>query len=139
MFGANLRRRIWAAARHPARMGADGFVACAGSSWRVAWSQGRYSREHKMIWNSIETQWNHLSSQLTATWGKLTVEDLEAIAGKKERLIVKLQERYGIVRDDAAAQVYKWIATVALGHLDRPVPKGVRIVARETPKSPGTK
>lgn len=86
-----------------------------------------------MIWNSIAEQWDHLTNQLTSTWSKLTPDDLRAIGGKKALLIAKLQERYRIPQDDATAQVYKWVATVALGHLGRPIPKGVQIATRETP------
>ena len=41
--------------------------------------------------------------------GKLTDNDLDLINGKREQLVGKLQERYGIARDEAEKQVNEWI------------------------------
>jgi uncharacterized protein YjbJ (UPF0337 family) len=45
-------------------------------------------------------------------WGKLTDNDLEQIAGKKDQLIGRIQERYGISRDVAKQQADQWAQTV---------------------------
>ncbi len=37
-------------------------------------------------------------------WGKLTDDDWDQIEGKRENFIGKLQERYGIKRDEAEKQ-----------------------------------
>ena len=34
-------------------------------------------------------------------WGKLTDDDWTMVAGKKDQLVGKIQERYGIQRDEA--------------------------------------
>lgn len=41
-------------------------------------------------------------------WGKLTDDDLDVIAGRREQLAGKLQERYGIARDEAEKQIDAW-------------------------------
>jgi uncharacterized protein YjbJ (UPF0337 family) len=38
-------------------------------------------------------------------WGKLTDDDLDQIAGRSEQLVGKLQERYGLAREEAQRQV----------------------------------
>jgi len=69
-----------------------------------------------MNWNQIEGQWRNLSGQVKSQWAKLTDDDLKNIAGKKEQLIGKLQQRYGIVKDDAETQINKWLAKINPGH-----------------------
>ena len=43
-------------------------------------------------------------------WGKLTNDDIEQIQGQSEQLVGKIQERYGIERDEAQRQVDEWNA-----------------------------
>lgn len=45
-------------------------------------------------------------------WGKLTDDDVTALSGKKDELIGKLQERYGITREQAQKEVDDWAAAV---------------------------
>jgi uncharacterized protein YjbJ (UPF0337 family) len=63
-----------------------------------------------MNWNQIEGQWHQLRGQVKSTWAKLTDDDLKNIAGKQEQLIGKVQERYGILKEEAEKQVHAWIA-----------------------------
>jgi uncharacterized protein YjbJ (UPF0337 family) len=44
-------------------------------------------------------------------WGKLTDDDLNQIAGRREQFIGKLQERYGILREEAQRQADDWLKT----------------------------
>jgi uncharacterized protein YjbJ (UPF0337 family) len=39
-------------------------------------------------------------------WGKLTDDDLTVIAGKRDQLAGKIQERYGYARDKAEAEIH---------------------------------
>lgn len=65
-----------------------------------------------MTWESIAGRWHHLKGQAKQTWGQLTDDDLEMIQGRREELIGRLQERYGLSRDDAERQVRAWERTV---------------------------
>jgi uncharacterized protein YjbJ (UPF0337 family) len=65
-----------------------------------------------MNWTQIEGRWQTLSGQLKSQWAKLTDDDVANIAGKRDQLLGKLQERYGILKDDAEKQIDKWIARV---------------------------
>jgi uncharacterized protein YjbJ (UPF0337 family) len=46
-----------------------------------------------------------LRGQMREWWGKLTDDDLEQAAGQKDKLIGKLQERYGYSREQAQQEV----------------------------------
>ena len=41
-------------------------------------------------------------------WGKLTDDDFDVIAGRREQLAGKIQERYGIAKDEAEKQIASW-------------------------------
>ncbi|MDK4716062.1 CsbD family protein [Rhizobium sp. CNPSo 4039] len=41
-------------------------------------------------------------------WGKLTDDDLDQIAGKRDQLEGKIQERYGLAKDRAKSDVDDW-------------------------------
>jgi uncharacterized protein YjbJ (UPF0337 family) len=62
-----------------------------------------------MNWDKIEGKWKELKGQARSKWGKLTDDDLEAVAGKKDELVGRLQQRYGMRRDAAEAEVDGWI------------------------------
>jgi uncharacterized protein YjbJ (UPF0337 family) len=68
-----------------------------------------------MNWAQIEGRWKRLSGQAKSEWAKLTDDDLTLIAGKREQLAGKLQEHYGVVKDDAEKQIDLWIATLSAG------------------------
>lgn len=53
----------------------------------------------------IEGQWKQLGGKLRSRWGKLTDDDLKVVDGNAEYLVGRLQERYGIARDEARRQV----------------------------------
>lgn len=53
----------------------------------------------------VKGQWKQLTGKLKAQWGKLTDDDLTVAEGNSEYLAGKLQERYGIARDEAKKQV----------------------------------
>ncbi len=65
-----------------------------------------------MNWTQIEGEWHQLAGQVKSKWAKLTDDDLKNVAGKKEHLIGKLQQHYGILKDDAERQIDEWIAKV---------------------------
>jgi uncharacterized protein YjbJ (UPF0337 family) len=58
-----------------------------------------------MNWDQIAGQWLQAKGRVRAKWAKLTDDDLEAIAGRKDVLVGRLQERYGRKREDAEREV----------------------------------
>jgi uncharacterized protein YjbJ (UPF0337 family) len=65
-----------------------------------------------MNWDQIEGQWHQVKGSLKSTWGKLTDDDVHLVGGKKEVLVGRLQERYGILKDEAEKQADEWLAKV---------------------------
>jgi uncharacterized protein YjbJ (UPF0337 family) len=55
--------------------------------------------------DKIKGQWKQLAGKAKAQWGKLTDDDLKVAEGNSEYLAGKIQERYGIQRDEANKQV----------------------------------
>jgi len=53
----------------------------------------------------IKGQWKQLAGKLKEKWGKLTYNDLQRADGSSEYLAGRLQERYGIARDEARKQI----------------------------------
>ncbi|HWY94250.1 MAG TPA: CsbD family protein [Steroidobacteraceae bacterium] len=55
--------------------------------------------------DKIKGQWKQLAGKLKARWGKLTDDDLEVADGNSEYLAGKIQERYGVAKDEAQKQI----------------------------------
>ena len=53
----------------------------------------------------IEGNWKQLKGRMKEKWGELTNDDLDVAAGHRDYLVGKLQERYGIQRDEAERRV----------------------------------
>ncbi|MBC7533960.1 MAG: CsbD family protein [Oligoflexus sp.] len=62
-----------------------------------------------MNWDQIEGQWKDLKGSVREKWAKFTDDDVELIAGKKDRFVGKLQERYGLAKDRAELEVDDYI------------------------------
>lgn len=50
-------------------------------------------------------KWKQLTGQVKQKWGELTDDDLDQIDGDRERLEGKIQERYGLAREEARKEV----------------------------------
>ena len=55
--------------------------------------------------DKVKGQWKQLAGKVKAQWGKLTDDDLKVSEGNSEYLAGKIQERYGVARDEAKKQV----------------------------------
>ncbi|MFZ5896162.1 MAG: CsbD family protein [Myxococcota bacterium] len=66
-----------------------------------------------MNWDIIEGKWDQFKGQLKSSFGKLTDDDVKNLSGKRDRVIGKLQERYGVQRDEAERRVDAWIEGLA--------------------------
>ena len=63
-----------------------------------------------MNWESIEGNWKDFKGQAKQQWSKLSDEQLDKIAGKRDQLSGKIQEAYGISKDQTEKQVSDWQA-----------------------------
>jgi len=61
-----------------------------------------------MNWDQIEGKWGQYKGLARQRWGKLTDNDMQVIAGKKDVLVGKLQEVYGVAKEEAQRQIDAW-------------------------------
>ncbi|HST09634.1 MAG TPA: CsbD family protein [Terriglobales bacterium] len=61
-----------------------------------------------MNWDQVKGEWTQMKGSVRKQWGKLTDDDLDVIAGERERLVGKIQERYGIAKEEAEKQIANW-------------------------------
>ncbi|PQO46577.1 CsbD family protein [Blastopirellula marina] len=61
-----------------------------------------------MNWDTIKGNWKQFQGNVRKNWGKLTNDDMEVIAGHKDRLVGKIQERYGVAKEEAERQIEKF-------------------------------
>jgi uncharacterized protein YjbJ (UPF0337 family) len=64
-----------------------------------------------MDWNILEGKWKQFKGACKERWGKLTDDDIDVIAGKKDKLIGKLQETYGYERSRAEQEADEFART----------------------------
>lgn len=55
--------------------------------------------------HKLQSNWNQFKGNIRKQWGKLTNDDLEEIEGRRDRLVGKVQEVYGLSEEDARDQV----------------------------------
>ncbi|WP_435234387.1 CsbD family protein [Psychromonas sp. PT13] len=55
----------------------------------------------------IKGQWKQVSGTLKENWGKLTDDDLQEIDGSLEKFQGKMQEKYGMAKDEAQQEFEK--------------------------------
>lgn len=58
----------------------------------------------------FEGNWKQFKGKAKKQWGKLTDDDLDVVEGNADILAGKIQEKYGITKDEAKKQIdeYKW-------------------------------
>jgi uncharacterized protein YjbJ (UPF0337 family) len=64
-----------------------------------------------MNWDQIQGNWKQTKGQVQQKWGKLTNDDMNVIEGKRTELSGRLQQRYGIAKDEADRQIDDWLKT----------------------------
>lgn len=59
----------------------------------------------------IEGRWKQIKGKVKEQWGRLTDDDLDVIAGRRDQLLGRIQQRHGLALDEADRQVKKWERT----------------------------
>jgi|SoiMethySBSTD1v2_1073268.scaffolds.fasta_scaffold331696_3 uncharacterized protein YjbJ (UPF0337 family) len=57
----------------------------------------------------MKGKWHQLKGEVKSRWGKLTDDDLDRVEGDSEKLIGRVQERYGYARHDAEREVRNFL------------------------------
>jgi uncharacterized protein YjbJ (UPF0337 family) len=79
-------------------------------------------KEHTMDWNELKGSWKQMKGTVRQKWAKLTDDDVEYVGGSSERLLGKVQERYGMAKDAAKREIDDWISGL---NRNNPKPSGV--------------
>ena len=61
-----------------------------------------------MNWDQVEGKWKQIKGSVKQQWGKLTDDDLDMVAGSKDKFVGVLQERYGLAREEAQRRADDW-------------------------------
>ena len=61
-----------------------------------------------MNWDQIKGNWKQVAGKAKAQWGELTDDDLTVIAGRRDQLAGKIQQRYNIAKEAAEKQLAEW-------------------------------
>ncbi len=58
-----------------------------------------------MNWDTVKGDWKQVKGKVKEAWGKLTDDELDVIAGKRDQLVGAIQKCYGVAREEAERQV----------------------------------
>jgi uncharacterized protein YjbJ (UPF0337 family) len=61
-----------------------------------------------MNWDQIQGNWKQAKGSIKQQWGKLTDDDLDYMSGSRDKFVGRLQERYGVAREEAEKQADAW-------------------------------
>jgi uncharacterized protein YjbJ (UPF0337 family) len=78
-----------------------------------------------MNWDRLEGQWKQQRGKAVYRWGQTMNDELSAILGKYEELVGKLQEKYGVAKDEARHRVSEY--KVIVEHLKHANSKLVKL------------
>ncbi|MDF9433156.1 MULTISPECIES: CsbD family protein [Chromohalobacter] len=65
-----------------------------------------------MNWDQIEGRWTELKGKAKASWGEMSDDELDQIAGKRDQMIGKLQTKYGISKEEAEKRADDWARSI---------------------------
>ena len=69
--------------------------------------------------DTVQGNWKQFKGKMQEAWGKLTDDDFDVAAGRKEQILGRIQERYGITKEEAGKKIeefekkytdWKWTA-----------------------------
>ena len=60
------------------------------------------------LWDQIAGSWKQVRGEAKKEFGKLTDDDLIQVAGQRDILAGKVQQRYGIAKEDANRKIDEW-------------------------------
>ena len=65
-------------------------------------------------WDRIAGKWQQFRGEVRRRLGLLTDDDVEQIQGERDILVGRIQERYGLAREDAERQIDVWMEKLNL-------------------------
>lgn len=65
-----------------------------------------------MNWDRVKGNWKQVTGSVKSKWGEISDDELTQIGGEREKLVGKVQEKYGLARDAAEKEVDAWAEKV---------------------------
>jgi uncharacterized protein YjbJ (UPF0337 family) len=69
-----------------------------------------------MNWDRISGNWTQWKGRVRERWGKLTDDELDVVAGRRDELAGRIQQVYGLTRDEADRQLRNWERNLAVDY-----------------------
>jgi len=67
-----------------------------------------------MDWDRISGNWAHWRGRIRERWGRLTSDELDGVAGRRDQLVGRIQKAYGIAHNEAERQLRNWERNLAV-------------------------
>lgn len=59
-------------------------------------------------WDKVKGNWKQFTGSVRQRWGELTDDEVAQVEGEREKLAGKIQEKYGVAREEANRQIDEW-------------------------------
>ena len=76
-----------------------------------------------MDWERISANWSHWRDRVRDRWSRLTEVELTAIAGRREVLMARIQEVYGLPREEVERQLKNWERNLSIDEFETLAPR----------------
>jgi uncharacterized protein YjbJ (UPF0337 family) len=67
-----------------------------------------------MSWDRISGNWTQWKGRIRERWGKLTDDQLDVVNGRREQLSGRIQDAYGLSKDEVERQLRNWERNLAV-------------------------
>jgi len=71
-----------------------------------------------MNWDRISGNWTQWKGRVQERWGKLTDDHLDVVAGRRDQLAGRIQEVYGLTKEEAERQLRNWERNLEVEEFD---------------------
>jgi uncharacterized protein YjbJ (UPF0337 family) len=78
----------------------------------------RENSEFGMDWDRISANWAHWRDRVRERWSRLSELELTAIAGRREQLSARIQEVYGLSREETERQLKNWERNLSIDEFE---------------------
>jgi uncharacterized protein YjbJ (UPF0337 family) len=79
-----------------------------------------------MNWEQMEGKWKQYKGQAKEKWGKLTDDDLDVIDGRRQQLVGRIEERYGLAKEAAEKQADEFVKALKEQHFEEKIHRAGR-------------
>jgi uncharacterized protein YjbJ (UPF0337 family) len=78
------------------------------NNWKLRWHHAIVDAVAVMNWDIVEGDWYQTRGKVKQQWSELTNDQLDMVSGRRDELVGKIQECYGVAKYEAERQVKDW-------------------------------